>query len=102
MEFIDLLREHHRAFTQLLTEHNSSDLLVLPYAEYSNQIYLQFHPFLRSRYLAENSPLSSAMMQAGIIEQDEQLILFILTHYLSLHIHDPIEQAKNGRDLRPS
>ena len=91
MRFIDELGTHHNSFTQYLKEHDSEDLFLLPYAEYSNQIYLQFHAFLRQGYLAPGSPLSLSMERIGIAEQDEQLIIFILTHYLALHANDVIQ-----------
>lgn len=80
--------ELEKAFSQLqdmLIENQSTDLLTMPYAEFTLTCYAGYHLKIYSDILSKDFPLERALRSIGIDTPRDQLMILLDTFYLHLH-----------------
>jgi len=73
------------AFLEMIQKDKHTDVLLMPYAEYSLQFYVIYHDALYKGLLCENSPMAKAFRDIGIDQPRDQLLVFLNTFYLYWH-----------------
>ena len=85
MSFANELRTAHLRFLAMLRKDCETDLLLMPYAEFSLQCLVIYRDTLYKGILRKGSPLSQAFCALNIDEKLDQLMIFLETFYLYWH-----------------
>ena len=88
MSFSSELRKGFSEFRHTLQEDHTTDVLLMPYAEYSLQLYILYHESFYGGLLRENSPLSKALCEIGVQQPLDQFTLFMDAFYLYCHTQE--------------
>ena len=82
---MDFRNELHNGFSEFLNTiqaDNETDILLLPYAEYSLQCFVIYHKALYTGLLREGGPLAQAFCALGIDQPRDQLVIFLEHFYI--------------------
>jgi len=82
MSFIDELRNGLSQFLAIIRKDGETDILSMPYAEYSLQCFVIYKDILFENLLHEDAPLARALRSIGVEQPRDQLMIFIETFYL--------------------
>ena len=82
MSFANELRKGFSEFRRILQEDHTTDVLLMPYAEYTLQLYILYHESFYNGLLRKNSPLSKAFYAIGVVQPQDQFTLFMDSFYL--------------------
>jgi len=85
--------ELHKAFSSFLDtikKDNETDVLVMPYAEFSLQFFVIYHDLFYTDILRESGPLAQAFCQIGIVEPRDQLCIFLEHFYIYLRTNQEV------------
>ncbi|MBR5302059.1 MAG: hypothetical protein IKU38_04430 [Clostridia bacterium] len=85
MSFTTELYKGMSEFLSMIREGNATDVLLMPYAEYSLQCFILYQEALERGLLHKSSPLAQAFRNLGINEARDQLVIFLDTFYLYWH-----------------
>lgn len=88
MSFSSELRKGFSEFRRTLQEDHTTDVLLMPYAEYSLQLYMLYHESFYNGLLRKNSPLSKAFCAIGVEQPLDQFTLFMDSFYLYWHAEE--------------
>lgn len=88
MYFIDSLHISHARFLAIIHDDGHSDILSMPYAEYSLQCFVIYKDRLFAGLLHENGELAQAFRTIGVEQPRDQLVIFLETFYLRQHTQD--------------
>ena len=85
MSFSSELLKGFTEFRRILREDHRTDILLMPYPEYTLQIYMIYHESAYNGILRKNSPLSKAFCAIGVVQPQDQFMLFMDSFYLHWH-----------------
>ena len=85
--------ELHKGFSSFLNtiqQDKETDVLLMPYAEFSLQFFVIYHDLLYKDILRESGPLAQAFCQIGIVEPRDQLCIFLEHFYIHLRTNQVV------------
>lgn len=88
MSFNHELLKGFTEFHRILREDQRTDVLLMPYPEYTIQLYMLYHESAYNGILRENSPLSKAFCAIGVVQPQDQFMLFMDSFYLHWHTEE--------------
>ena len=88
MSFTSELLKGFSSFRRILQEDHTTDVLLMPYAQYSLQLFILYHESFYDGLLRKNSPLSKAFCAIGVEQPLDQFTLFMDSFYLYWHTQD--------------
>jgi len=97
MSFQSELHNGFFEFLHMISQDNSAELLLMPYAQYSLQFFIAYKDALYKGPLCENGPLAKAFCSIGIDEPCDQLLIFLDAFYIYWHTQEEsFPQAKTS------
>ena len=91
MKTYDILFDTFTQLNHMLFDDGNEDILALPYAQYSLQLYASYKKRIVREILYPGSRCSKMFASIGVIELHDQFLHIIYAFYLSRHAHDEID-----------
>ncbi len=92
MDFRTELYKAFSSFLSMIRKDNETDILLMPYAEFSLQCFIIYRNALEKGLLHEDGPLAQAFCQIGVDQPRDQLMTFLDTFYLYWHTQEASSQ----------